>query len=110
RDLGRDDPELGLDERHRRQALLLASLVLRARLIDALLPVREVLAHAGAQLRAAGRVRVDLEEAEDRRDAPEEAEARARGRARRVGIVAEGGVLGGPRGGGLGGGAAGGVR
>ena len=52
---------------------ILQGLEQRARLAGALLPVREVLAQAGAQLRAAGRVRVDLQEAEDRRDAPEQA-------------------------------------
>jgi hypothetical protein len=39
---------------------------------------------------------IDLDEAEDLRNAPEEAEERALGRARRVRIVADVGALGAP--------------
>ena len=94
---GRDDPEQGLDERLRGQTLLLASLVQRARLARALLPVREVLAQASAQLGAAQRVTKDVDEAEHRGDPSEQAEPGSLSSARGVGVVPQVGVLGVPR-------------
>jgi hypothetical protein len=53
-----------------------------------------VLRQASAELLGAGYVTVDLDEAERARDPPEEAETLACAFARRVGLVAEVGVLG----------------
>src|SRR5262245_45197022 len=74
RERGRDDPEHRLDERLRIQALRLALPVVRARPSPTRFPVGEVLDQAAAPLPAVRRVPVDLDEAEDLRDAPEEAE------------------------------------
>jgi hypothetical protein len=68
----------------------------RARLALALLPEGEVLAKTGSDLCTARRMPVDLEEAENRRDASQEAKAGALCVARGVGIVADVGVLGVP--------------
>jgi hypothetical protein len=70
---------------------------MRTRPAFALVPVGEVLAEAGSDLCAAGRVPVHFDEAEHLRDAPQEAESGARSGAPGVGVVADVGVLSIPR-------------
>ena len=84
----------GATSRSGGKVLLLAPLVPRARSAYALVPVGEVLAEARSDLGATRRVAVDLEEAKNRREAPQKAEAGALGMARGIGIVADVGVLG----------------
>src|SRR6185503_18251462 len=67
------------------------------RLALALLPVGEVLGQAGPEFCTVRRVSVDLDEAEDRRDAPEEAQAGSLRVPLWVWVVQEVGVLGVPR-------------
>jgi hypothetical protein len=61
--------------------LLPALFVVRSRFAGPLLPERDVLGQARAKLLGAGRVAVDLDEAEDGRDPSQEAEPGTRGHA-----------------------------
>src|SRR5262249_8801706 len=70
-----------------------APLPLRSRLACAILPHREVLRQACPKLLAAGRLAVDLDQAERPRDPPEQTEAIALGLVRRIGLVPEIGIL-----------------
>jgi len=91
---GSDDPEEGLDERFGRLPPVLPFLVVRARLASTLLPEGDVLCQAGTKLLGVGRMAIDLDEAEDGREPPQQAEPSTLGVARRVWLVAEVGVLG----------------
>lgn len=89
RDGGNDDPQEGLDNRLGGPALLPAEPVQRARLAHARVPVVEVLADTAPDLGTTRRVREDLDEAEDLRDAAQKAEAGALRPARGVRIMAD---------------------
>ena len=92
-DGGGQDPEERLGGRLRQQAPLLAPRILRSRLLYPLVPMGEVLAQAGSKLRRVEWMSEDLDEAEPGRHPAEEAETGALGFTRRVGVVAEIGVL-----------------
>jgi hypothetical protein len=94
RSTGCDDPERRIDDRLGWPPREPALLVVYSRCACPLLPEREVLGEAGAERLGIGRMTVDLDEADDSCDPPEEAESGTLGVAPRVGLVTEIGVLG----------------
>ena len=64
------------------------------RALRALLPEGEVLGQAGTKILSARCASIDLDEAEDRRESPQEAEPLSLGLTRRVRLMAQVGVLG----------------